>query len=1067
MTVSVVLTDPAGERDPLPVLDALLAMADGFDTVFAPTVWMERAEITTHRLFTSRGVGLQWLPELSIEPTPSSAGLGPAAGLAAALKEVCERVEDDPKNWLWLLSPAHVPQPGALPALVAAARGSSRVAVVGPKLVHADDRRMLAAVGHHVSAWGRSADFTRAGVFDQGQFDDTSDVIGVPITGMLIRRDVLSIVGGVQRFLDVAVAGLDLSWRAHLAGYRVVVAADAVLTHDRTGAPALSGWDPDADPAQERRASGHRVSLALARCSWWWLPARGFAMVLSSLMMALAWAVARRPRATALALSEAMAVGAVGRMLRARRSGGPRIVREGDLRGLFTRLHGAPARARFLRLDSPAESHRAAGWKPEGERSVLAIESGPVSDEASSLDDSQPAERQRWWIWPAASAAVAVAASVAGWRALGAAGLTPDGWGLRGPELLTVSASASSMWADWAAGWSGTGLGQAGQGPIWLVPLAAWTALLEHVPGGPDVASSAAIGTTWLLMATFPLSTLTAYWACRRALRSRPARAILALGWAGSAPLVGALDDGRLGPALVHVVAPLLVAGMMSSVRPGRRGTSAACATTLLTAAAAMFVPIVLSAGIVGGLLVAITAPGWCRLRGLLLALGPFGLLGPAVLSLLTDPLLVLGGAGATVSAAPQLGIASALMLHPGGPLSLALWWLLPAWLLAVVAILDPGLTGAGRSATMLTLVALLGIAASLVATRTVIGQMPQGFPDAGAAVSPWPGTLLSLAGAALLLAVAQGVCSSLAAQSSLNAAGWTSILATGSLSVVLVVGASGAVATMALHSIQGFGASLRVADPPVPAAVGERTEGPERVRWMTLQPHPAPERSGGYLIGYDITSAEPRPWLRDRARDLVRLASADPEPASLGRALRGLTEDTDDAVIDPEPLEEAMADLAVGYVAVRADPGHPVVEQLDRLPNLIRVTSTPGQELWRVRPQGAGSRAWWQDREGARVEMAPVHGAHANLQANPPPTARFIAVAQPQEWAQAARVTMDDQVVSPARGAHPRFAVPQDTQSVRIDLPVPHARWWWASLTAAVLLLALSAPILLPRSRS
>ncbi|MGB3687412.1 MAG: glycosyltransferase [Ornithinimicrobium sp.] len=1067
MMVSVVLVDPAGEHDPSPVLDALLAMADGFDTVFAPSAWLDRAEITTHRLFDSRGVGLQGLKELGVESAESTAEVGPGAGLSAALTRVCEDVEDDPENWLWVLTPAHVPTPGALPAMVAAARGSSRVAVVGPKLITAADRRIVAGVGHHVTAWGRSADFTRGGVFDQGQFDDTTDVIGVPITGMLIRRAVLTEIGGVQPVLDCAVAGLDLGWRAHLAGYRVVVAPDAVLTHDRMGAPALSGWDPAADPAQQRRASAHRVSLALARCSWWRLPARGLAMALSSLMMALLWALARRPRATALALTEAMAVGAVGRMVRARRSGGPRVVREGDLRGLFTRLRGASARARFLRLDTPVEARGAAERPSEAERSVQAIESGPVSDEASSLDDSQPAARRRWWVWPAALVAVAVAASVAGWRGLGVAGLSAQGWGVRGPEVLTVSASASSMWADWAAGWSGTGLGQAGQGPIWLVPLAAWTWLMEHVVAGPDPGNSAAVGTAWLLLAAIPLSTLSAYFACRRALPSRVARAILALGWGGLAPLVGALDEGRVGPGLVHMLAPLLVAGVMSSVRPGRRGTSAACGTTVLIAAAAAFVPIVLSVGIVGGLLVAIAAPGWCRLRGMLLALGPVGLLGPAAVGLLADPVLVLGGAGATVSAAPQIGVASALMLYPGGPVSLALWWLLPAWLLVAVAILDPGRTAAGRSATTLTLVALLGIAASIAASRTVIGQMPQGFPDAGAEVSPWPGTLLSLAGATLLLAVAIGVRSALATQGSFAADGRAPILAAASLSVVLVVGAAGAAGTMALHGIQGVGSGLTVADPPVPAVVTERTEGPERVRLITLQPQPAPQRSGGYLIGYDITSAEPRPWLRDRARDVVRHAAADPQPALLGRALRGLADDTDDAVINPEPLEEAMADLAVGYVAVQTDPGHPVVEQLDRLPSLIRVNSTPGQELWRVRPEAAGSRAWWQDQDGDRVELAPVNGAHASLQASVPPNARYLAVAQPQEWERAARVTVDGQVVVPTQGAYPRFAVPRDADSVRIELPTPHARWWWASLIAVALLLAFSVPILLPRRRS
>lgn len=1073
MTVGVVLVDPGGEHDPGPVLDGLLPMADGFGTVFAPGSWADSRAVSQHRLFASRGVELKPVDELHLDRSDSPSGVSPAAALREALDGVGEGLSPADDDWLWILSPAHVPQPGALPALVRAARGSSRVAIVGPKLVRAGDQRMVVGVGHHINVWGRPADFARTDVFDQGQFDDTSDVIGVPITGMLIRRAAIEEIGGIQPALDLGLAGLDLSWRAHLRGYRVVAAPEAAVGHDLQASGALGGWDPSADAAQQRRVAGHRVSLALARSSWWRMPLRAIAMLLSSLAMVGLWTLARRPRAIALALTEAVAVGALGRLAGVRWGfRGRALVRERDLCGLFTRLRGAPARARFAGLDGPAEPVGPEARSGDAERSVHAMESGPVSEEAASLADGQPSNVRRWWSWPAAVALVlAMVAAGAGWRNLGSA-LSATSWGVHGPELSTTSANARSMWANWASGWSGTGLGEAGQGPVWYLPLAAWTWLLEHLPGGPDLTHSGAVATTWLLVAAIPLSTLSAYRACRRVLPARWARAVLALGWAGLAPFAAALDEARLGPVVVHILAPLVVAGVLSSLQPGRRGTSAAFGTAVLIAVGAAFVPILLIAGIVGGAILLLAAPGWSRLRGLPLALLPLVLLGPEVWAMVAHPALALGGAGATVSGGPQIDGVAALMLHPGGPVSLALWWVLPAWLLVALAVLDPGRTGDGKRATGLALIGLLGIAGAMVQSRLVLGEVPAAYSDAGAAITPWPGTLLSLAGAALLLAVALGVGSACTARSiaAANVSGPRPTAA--ALSVLVLIGAAAAVATTALHGVQGIGPGLSSAGPPLPAVVAERTAGPERVRLIRLAPRPDPDPSQGYVIGYDIGSAEPQPWLRDRSADMER-GDPDTQPApSLNTALLALGDDTDSAVIDPAPLEEALASLAVGYVSVHADPDHPVVEQLDRLPSLIRVNSGQGEELWRVRPEAAGSRAWWQDGAGTRLEPVPVQGVHSATDAPVPSGARFLAVAQPSAWAQAARVSADGQLLTAVddgaypQSAYPQYALPQGSDRVKVDLPVEHPRWWWASAIAASLALFLSAPLLRPRRR-
>ncbi|MGB5953644.1 MAG: hypothetical protein WBG57_14145 [Ornithinimicrobium sp.] len=1032
-------------------------MTDDIHAVFAPAQWAEFGDVPLHLI-----------EELTLNGSHASAAMSPASSLGAALQRVHEHLDPGEDHWLWLLSPAHVPQPGCLMALADVARGSSRVAIVGPKLVDAADRRRIVTVGHRMTSWGRSGDFTTAGVFDQGQCDETTDVIGVPVTGMLIRCSALIDIGGVQSALDIGVAGLDLSWRAHAQGHRVLAAPHAVVSHDVAASGALGHWDPRADAVDQRRVAAHNVSLALARTAWWRLPFRAVAMFLVSLTMTLGWALARRPKAAALALREMAALASVGRVITSRRKGTGHRVREADLQGLFYPLRGSLRRQRYSRLDGLSESGPAARDVGASGRSVQAIESGPVSDEASSLEDSTTAPPSRWWSWPAAVAfGVAVAATAVAWRSLGAA-LRPEGWGVTGPEVATTTADASSMWASWASGWSGTGLGQAGQGPLWYLPLGVWTWLAQHAPGGPDAGHSAAVATAWLLLAAVPLSTLTAYRASRRALPSRWPRAVLALGWASLAPLAGAVDDGRLGPAVVHIIAPLIVAGVLTSSRRGRAGTSAAFGTVVLITMGSIFVPILLVVGIVSGVIVGCAAPGWSRLRGVLLAMGPFALLGPEMLDIVSDPVLALGGAGATAAGEPAISAATALMLHPGGPISLVLWWLLPAWLLVVLGVADPGRTGSGRPAMWLSLVALAGIAAAMATSRLVVGQVPVGYGDAGAAITSWSGSMMSMAGAAVLLAAAYGVHSVIEARSTALAGGGRSAtaLAAAGCSVALAIGAASVVATTAVHSISGAGTRVSVASSPLPAVVAERAAGPERVRLIMLSPQAAGQDSQGYVIGYTVVSDEPTPWLRDRIADLVAAGRGPGDSSVLSSALMALADDTDTAVIDPDPLEESLAALAVGYVSVHADPNHPVVDQLDRLPTLIRVNSVPGEELWRVGPAVVGSRIAWQDRNGEHVDGAATRGVHASGGTPVPANAAFMAVAEPSGWISAARVSVDGEVITAEDSASPRYALPPSAQQVRIELPTPHAAWWWASLVGAILALLLSAPLLAPRRR-
>ncbi len=229
---------------------------------------------------------------------------------------------EQPAQWVWLLSARSRPGPDALPQMLTAVHGSSRVGIVGPKLLVLDEPRAVLGVGHRITLWGRSLDELDVGAWDQGQFDGRRDVIGVPLNGMLIRGDVLTQLGGIGSAFGASATGVDVCWRAHLLGHRVLVAPQAVVAQPLPG--EMTTGDRD------------RALVALARGSLWRLPARSAAMLLTSIISLVLFLALRRPRSAGRAWAELSAVAWPIRAYKARwRFRGEAVVAEGDLRGLF------------------------------------------------------------------------------------------------------------------------------------------------------------------------------------------------------------------------------------------------------------------------------------------------------------------------------------------------------------------------------------------------------------------------------------------------------------------------------------------------------------------------------------------------------------------------------------------------------------------------------------------------------------------------------------------------------------------------------------------------------------
>lgn len=951
-----------------------------------------------------------------------------------------------PRHWIWILHDDSVPEPDALAELIEATQRSSGVGVVGPKLVRADDPRRLVAVGRQLTRGGRVVDSHIAHELDQGQHDERLDVIGVPLAGMLVRSDVLAEVGGVERAFDHGTEGLDLSWRSHLAGHRVVVATGAVVRQGAGGHPA---------PTLATRRRTRQV--ALARGPLWSAPFRALGILLASVLAGLGLLLVKRPSQAAAEFADAGAVLSPWRGLGARwRFRRRKRVRRRDLSALFAPVssawHGTTDTVHGALVDG-----RAGGGSS-------ALETGPVSEDAESLE-STPGRWRSLWSWPLVLAVlVAVVAALVRWRELLPA-LSGGGYGVRGGAVQPLLAGWSDLWHAWADPWTGGGLGTGQEPAPWLLPMTGFTWLVEQLPWVDASRSPAAVTLTWILFAAIPLSVVTAYFATRVGVRSRWVRALAGLIWAGLSPLPTAVDEGRLGPVIAHVAMPLLVAGVVvaGSRRQGAQRTSAAFATVLLAALVGMFTPAVLVLTSVAGVLVLVLGPGWGRLRGLLLAVLPWLLAGPWLRAVVDDPRRLLGGAGAGVTG-PGADPWQTLLLHPGGGLSPTLWWTVPLLVLAVGAALRRG--HRGRRATALLVGALLGLGAALAAPLLQVGVVPVGHPDEGAVVTAWPGLFLSVAAACVLLAAAQAI----ELPPARGRAPWHRPLVAVLTGVVAVAG----LGTLAWSVWSGVGPQIVQADRTYPAVVTAQAEGPEALRILDLSVRDD-------TVTYRLEGAEPGLWVRDRVAEVVAATGpsrggggnaegaqpAEPGRQALAATVEALTDATDAS--DSTAAHEGLLDLGVGYVGLRAPEGDPLVATLDATASLSRVNSTDDLLLWRVGAAGAGdtlvppARVRLVDADGAPLAVVPVDGPRSVLRSSsdPPAGTTALVVSEEAGWAGAAEVRASGEVLEPVADEWPlRYDVPRGAaDQLQIELPRQDVTWWLVTLGVAGLVFFLALP--------
>lgn len=148
---------------------------------------------------------------------------------------------DPSVDLVWIVHGDAVPRPDALSALVSELERND-ASVAGSKILdaHAPDR--LESVGGATDMFGEIYLGLDPGEVDLEQYDVVREVAFVSGVSLLIRRDLLKGLGGLDPRLPPVAAGLDLSQRARIAGGRVIVVPSSEAHHARVCREDVSGW---------------------------------------------------------------------------------------------------------------------------------------------------------------------------------------------------------------------------------------------------------------------------------------------------------------------------------------------------------------------------------------------------------------------------------------------------------------------------------------------------------------------------------------------------------------------------------------------------------------------------------------------------------------------------------------------------------------------------------------------------------------------------------------------------------------------------------------------------------
>lgn len=926
----------------------------------------------------------------------------------------------EPVQWLWLLHDDCAPEPDALAQLLRVVEnehelGRDDIAVVGPKLRGWYDRRQLLEVGVTIANSGRRWTGLDRREQDQGQHDHVRPVLSVSTAGMLIRRDVFEELGGFDRRLPLMRDDVDLCWRATAAGYRVLIAPEAVVRH----AEASSRERRTVDCVGRTAASPHKVDKAgavytlLVNTRTAVLPWVLLRLVVGTVLRTLAYLVGKVP---GQALDEIR--GLMGTLLRperiiaGRRRRGRPVIDKVEMRALFP-PPGATVRATVEQAAGSLVGRSDPEVTSGAGRHGSAVESGPGGDDADFLEIEQFARLKRVARKPGPVLfLVLLFVSLIACREL------LGGGALAGGALLPAPAESGELWSRYLDAWHPVGAGGTPSAPPYLALVAMLASTLLGSTG---------LAVTVLLVCSVPLAGFTAYFASRPLVESRLLRAWAAVVYAFLPAATGALAGGRIGTAVLAVLLPLIAragiaASGLANSSDARGSWRATWAYALLLTVATAFTPIIwpiallLGVGLLAVRRTDITAYG---LRFLAQFGAPLLVLAPWSLSLLPFGFFREAGLEYGASAASALDLLGA---SPGGPGTVSGLMLIGVVLAALAALLRSERQLGIRTAWV---VALLGFLFAVLSNG-----------------STWAGPATLVYGIALLAAAllgADGARSRVAEQSF----GWRQPVA----ALIAFTAAAGPLLVAAGWMIRGADGPLERRDPvQVPAFVAEESGTRDQARTLVL------DSDSSAHVGYMLVRGSGA-----RLGD-AELAVADGENAKLDKIVANLV-----AGSGADQADQLGA-FAVRYVLVHKGAPRDVTRVLDATPGLSRLSEQNGSALWRIDRQVsraaivAGSGSGTAAGEPEPVAAGPVE-IHTTVPAGSGGRVLRLADSVDDGWT----ATLDGKELTPTTvdGWAQGFELPADggRLDVTYDDPIGHTVWLWAQGFLALVLVVMALP--------
>jgi GT2 family glycosyltransferase len=515
------------------------------------------------------------------------------AAVAAGLEHVGDA------EWIWILHDDANPEPGALEALLTAAAEDPRADILGPKLREWPSLRRLLELGVTISGTGRRETGLERGEYDQGQHDEVRQVLAVNTAGMLVRRTVLTELGGFDRQLPIFGNDIDFGWRAAAAGHRTLIVPQAVVFHAEAAHRGVRRTPITGRHIhyQERRAALYTLLVNSRARS---LPFQVLRLGLGTLLRMLGFLLVRQVgqaldelAALVSLYSSPRAVMAARRERRGAQTVEPAVVRRLLAPRWLPYRHGLD----FVGDLAAAVTHQAADVA-ERRRAATAVAEGRAASESRTrdLDDEESFTRDSGFVVRFLTNPVAVTVTL--FVVLALVGARDAFGSVAGGALSPAPERARDWWELHASTWHPLGQGTDVPAPAYVLPLALVATLLG---GSPGLAVSA------LLVLAVPLSLWGAWRFLRVVGRLVDPRGFPTwlVGWGAATyaliPVVsGAWGEGRLGVVVITVLLPWLAhAGLGFADPEADRRWRAAWRAGLLLALGTAFAPVLFWFGLV------------------------------------------------------------------------------------------------------------------------------------------------------------------------------------------------------------------------------------------------------------------------------------------------------------------------------------------------------------------------------------------------------------------------------------------------------------------------------------